>query len=506
MAQIPFRINLGASGFPFLSELSGRTIVVPQLDQSAPRTEIEPVAVPCAYYMHNVIPTAQGYSSVVYQLLNLAPADTDNTFLNVFVIRDAAGNKAYLAVTTSGRNYILKTYLSGWIRTTDVAPLVAGGLVTTAYVNGVTYIYYQQVGCYTYNFATNVLAVQALTGLTANLIFGITTSNGFLIAYGSAVVYWSSTVSVTDFTPSIITGAGGGAVQDLKGAIVTVIPHKLGFMIYSTYNIVVGIYTANIRYPFALKEVVGSGGLANARLVDKDPVSGDHYLYGTSGVQLATSQITNSVFPELTDFLAGGYFEDYDESTGVFTTTFLSAPMVKKITSVADRYVVFSYGISVLTHALIFDTALNRFGKLKFTHVDCFEYLLLGAAPVDAPRNSIGFLQADGTVKLLSMAINAPYADGTIMFGKFQLTRQSICDLLSVEMENVRQDASLTVHDRATLDGKNLSARPTGYLAQTNGLFRQYRFRSSGLNHSLEISGAFNFTSIVMYFGQGGWR
>jgi hypothetical protein len=387
-----------------------------------------------------------------------------------------------------------------------VAPAVAGDIVTTAYISGVTYIYYAGTGCYTYDFAANTLNVQALAGLVAGNIRGVTAANGFLIAFGATAVYWSSTVSVVDFVPSLITGAGGGAVQDVRGTIVTVVPHKLGFMVYGTYNIVVGLYTANVRYPFALKEVVGSGGLPDDELADKDPVSGDHYAYTTSGLQLITSQVTNPVLPELTDFLAGAYFEDYDDTTNTFTTTHLSAPMAKKLASVGDRYLMMSYGISNLTHVILYDTALKRAGKLKIPHVDCFEYVLLGTNVVDTPRNCIAFMQADGTVMLANFQTNTSFANGCLILGKFQLSRQVMCDLVRVDLENVRTDANFTCKDSWTLDGKNQAGLATGYLSSAVGLMRRYDFRTVGMNHSLVFTGAFNLVSIVAYFAQSGNR
>jgi hypothetical protein len=86
------------------------------------------------------------------------------------------------------------------------------------------------------------------------------------------------------------------------------------------------------------------------------------------------------------------------------------------------------------------------------------------------------------------------------------MVRNSICDLLSAEIENVHPEAIFTCGDRRTLDGKNVIETVQGYLMQNNNLFREYRFRSAGLNHSLILTGAFNLVTIVLYFGEGGWR
>ena len=509
MSQVPFRLKLSSASFPLVSELQGRTIVIPQNDLEKPVPTANGLdfnsTVPEIYYGHNIIPTAQGYQTVAYKTVATPPADTDNFFTRVLIIRDNLGNKAYLGITSSGRNYILKEYLSGWIRLADIATSPANTLVTVAHVNGVSYIYYQGVGCYTYDFAMDTLNAQVLTGLTATDILGLVGSSGYLVAFSKTQVVWSSEIIPTDFTPSLITGAGGGSVQDLRGAITVVIPYKFGFVIYSQYNIVVGIYSGNARYPFNLKEVVGSGGMSSPNYADIDPVSGDHYAWTTSGLQLVTAQVTNAVFPDITDFLAGSYFEDFSETTSTFSTQFLSAPMAKDVSSIADRYLVLSYGVSSLTHALLYDTALKRMGKLKINHVDCFDYLLLGTDAIDAPRNSVAFLQADGTIKVASFAMNAPYSSGVLILGKYQLERVHTCTLVSLDLENIRADVNFTCTDLYTLDGKTTTA-VAGTLAESSGMYRQYTWRQPGVNHSLLFMGGFNLVSGVMKVVSGGYR
>jgi len=88
-----------------------------------------------------------------------------------------------------------------------------------------------------------------------------------------------------------------------------------------------------------------------------------------------SSQKAQIVLPEITDFLAGKVFEDFDEVTKELSLTELTATMKKKTKFISSRYLIVSYGITEFTHALIYDIALERLGKLKIAHVDCFEYL-----------------------------------------------------------------------------------------------------------------------------------
>ena len=70
MAQITYRANLSAKSFPFISDNWGRTVIVPQYDNtfnrelSSQEDSDRDVGIPQAYYMHNVMPTAQGFQSV----------------------------------------------------------------------------------------------------------------------------------------------------------------------------------------------------------------------------------------------------------------------------------------------------------------------------------------------------------------------------------------------------------------------------------------------------------
>jgi len=513
MAVTTFRANLNSGQFPFMSELLGRTVLIPQQDQSYVRFATQDpssqyaLEAAQAYYMHNVMPSAQGYISIPFRQLAVPPGDTDKTFTSVNVIRDNNGNKAYLGTTSSGRCYILQNYLSGWLRTTDIVMPAGAQQVSTAFVQGVTYIYFQGIGCYTYNFSTNVLTSVTLTSLNPALITGLIANNGYLIAYGPNAVAWSSQVTITDFTPSLITGAGGGNVQDAFGKIVTCLPNKTGFLVYTQYNIVAAIFTGNPRYPFNFKPVIDSGGMASNQLIGYEPENTEQYAYTTDGLQVVTSQGTNTVFPECTDFLAGGYFEDFDDVNLVFNRTFVTSPLLKKLTVIANRYLCISYGMFALTHCLIYDISLRRWGKLKIQHVECFEYLMMNTDQVDTPRQSVAFLQADGTIILAMFAMDNPLSNGTILFGRYQLQEGNMCTVHEVVIDAVRPDSNLRVYDFTSLDGIDYTATPVkGFLRNLSSLTRTYCFRNEAMNHSILMQGQFNLVSLVLRLTEGGVR
>lgn len=505
MTQQEYRGNLTAAEFPLLSELQGQTVIMPQLDQnfsrdaSSPKNKDRDIGIPQIYYMHNMLPTDAGVTSVGYQVIAPAPAGTDNQFTDMFLLRDPNENVAYFVNTGSGRCYVLPSIGTGWLRTTDAAPLGVTDFVTVAYVNGETYIYFGRVGCYKYDFASNALVAVTLTGLTAANLIGITSSNGYMIAWTATLVLRSSIIDPTDFTPSLVTGAGGGGVQDIKGAITVCLAQSNGFVIYTKRNAVAAIYTGNVQYPFTYKENIGAGGLANPTLAAYDGNSTNHYVYSTSGLQEVSLQNARVLHAQVTDFIAGAQFEDFDEATFQFTQLALNGPMQKKIAVVANRYLVISYGVSSLTHALVYDAGLGRWGKLRIPHVDCFDYTYPSSAIVDAPKRSIGFLQADGTIQVAVSSYNTTGSSGVMIAGKYQLDRMHYLEMQEIHLDSVRVGNILTVKLLSSIDGSNTVVKPTA-LAVASGTYRRYNCRSTGRNHSVVFVGAFHANSLLLKF------
>jgi hypothetical protein len=60
--------------------------------------------------------------------------------------------------------------------------------------------------------------------------------------------------------------------------------------------------------------------------------------------------------------------------------------------------------------------------------------------------------------------------------------------------------------DLPSLDGKNLQAAIAGYLAQSTGKFREYKFHNTAMNHTLVAKGAFSAVSFQLTFNVGGGR
>lgn len=504
MSQIRYRANLSAKSFPFLSENWGQSIIIPAQDQvynpriTSPEDADKDIGIPQIFYCHNVLPYAQGFQSIGYQSILPPNSPEVGNFSIIHFLRDDQDNKAYLGITKTGGFFINNGV--NWTYKTNYGT----GQVTLAYVSGITYIWIDGYGCVKYDFTTGLFVGVTLTGLSIPDIHGIAPSFGYLIAWSIASVAWSSTIDPTDFTPSLTTGAGSGSIEGAKGAITFCLPHTLGFMVYTTSNVVVAIYSGNARYPFNFREIVSSGGCASAELVSYDANTGNHYAYTTSGLQLISTNVGQTIFPEVTDFISGQLFEDFDESTYTFTSTPLSQALAKKITVVSDRYLIISYGITALTHALVYDLTQKRWGKLKVDHVDAFEFQLTNPGVFEIPKQSIAFLKNTGEVVIITFAITNSSGNGIVFLGKYQYVRSRLMELQEVWMENVH-GANFTCRLYSALDGKNAIWNDPDLMTSA-GLLRQMYFRKAAMNHSLLFKGSFNLSSLELVFNIHGKR
>lgn len=336
------------------------------------------------------------------------------------------------------------------------------------------------------------------------------TSTGVLNYPGiPGAIFWSSIITETDFTPSLITGAGGGQVQGLIGTLITCVPHTKGFLIYGTENIVAATYSGNSRYPFDTQPIVGSGGITDATLVTVDANTTGHFAYTTSGLQsvgLGNSQI---VLSDVTDFVSGKLFEDWNDATQEFIQTELTSTMKKRLSIVANRYLVISYGISSLTHALVYDIVTTRMGKLRISHMMCFELYPNVLGITEISRQSIAFLQNDGTVKTVNFDTRDSNSNGFLLLGKYQYVRARNLILDEVWIENIYNYSNFSLRTFVAIDGKIITSQPVLMpTVGTDNSRRQahYKDRIEGDNISLCLQGQFHLESGIIEFHPGGKR
>ena len=515
--------------FPMLSELSGRTIINPQGDNTYARYVSSdgqaPIdtGVPQIFYCHNVMPSTYGWQSIRYNTRFVPnpsqPSDSDYENATLFYagqvvmegsppveILKSTGFKSYIAITGAGadRVYVINPSLNAWAPVFGAPVLPAGCVLSVATVNGVSYIYFSGVGCYIYDNNTNLLIARPLAGLDMAATIGLISANGYLNAYNKTGVAWSSTVNVEDFVPSDVSGAGGGQVQEAKGEIVTAVATSLGYILYTKENAVSVIFSGNAEFPWNFKNIPASGGVSSGDVVSQEQAAGRQQVYSTNGIQQVAHANCNTVLPAITDFIAGNVFEDFDSVTNTFIRTKFDWTMRKKLAVVADRYVVISYGLSPtadMTHALIVDLTQTRMGKVKIQHTSCFELRSLNSAVTEIPRDAIAFLQHNGTVQVLDFSLLDFAPDAVLIMGKYQYVRQKMIELNQLEVETVELGDSLTCQALPSLNGKTFDTYKEGYPLLADEGYRKFTWDGAiGTNVSWVFKGTFNINSLVGWF------
>lgn len=504
MAILQHRINLDSPTFPLLSELLGRTIIVRGSDQTHPHTLATTIAAdpPQLYYAHNVVPTPFGYQSIGYQEFIARTTRTD--FKDIITVYEGSSSKiALIGITELGTLLVSTLANPAWREVTlSDGASTRGKNISFAFVRGITYLYVYKVGCYVYNFTTNTLIRTTLGGLNEANIYGVVGVNGYMLAYGVAnSVGWSSPIDPTDFVPSLNTGAGAGNIEGAQGETIAAIAVQNGVIFFNAKNAVSANYQANQRFPFLFNVIVGCGGLSDpkfAAALTLDSTSA--YAYTTSGLQAVNTRQAEFIAPEITEFLSGRRLEDFDESTLLFSTTTPNNVIKKKLSWIADRYLIVSYGDELLSHAIILDTMLMRLGKLKIDHVAIFEFTLYDQTVFETPKKSIGVLKADGSVVVVDTDIAAENSSGVILLGKYQYVRERWLVIEKVELENILPNTTFNLYDLVTYDGKTFQAPVAGYDAGNTGKSKSYLFHQAGVNHSLLGIGRFNLVSGVLAF------
>lgn len=503
MSQRYYRFNLQETFFPMLSEQVTRTTLVASDGERETNS-------PQIAYCHNVMPSAYGLDSVAYAPViapfSGLPANLD--FEDVRIIFGDVKSRIHLAWDSEGNLYSLLGTSSTWITLPATVPATGGAgfdinTVTVATVNGVSYICYSGIAVFTYNEVTNSLDEVTLAGLAIAEVLGVVASAGYLIAYTTEAVAWSSTIDPIDFVPSQVTGAGGGNVAGIAGDILFSVPHPQGFIIYTVANAIVATFTGNSSYPFKFREVDSSKGGISLDLMAYEANSNTQFIYSKAGLQSVTTQKAESILPEVTDFLAGRRFEDFDETTMQFLITDIttSASMKKKLKFISSRYLVISYGLEEFTHALVYDAALNKLGKLKYTHSDVFEYI---GEQTEISKENIAFVLRTGEVRVLDFS-SVAVSDGLLLLGKVQYASTRMTKLLGVELENIEDAAQVEVYDLYTMNGKDTSL-VQGVESVLGSDLATYNFLVTAKNHSILIKGKFNLTAGIVRYATAGRR
>jgi hypothetical protein len=523
MAQITYRSNLSSAYFPYLSTLHGRSVIVGGNDHNFSRqlqssSDLDKdIGIPQVYYCQNVLPTEQGFKAIGYEQ-RIASSGFDDALQQHILRNDATGQKAYIVKTETGFRVATKesvgytgfenTYSKLPGPTLANFPALTSRQITTAHVSGVSYLCIEGIDVVKLNFSTKKFEQVVLTGVSVSDIIGITESNGYLIVYSRNSVAWSSLITPTDFVPSLETGAGGGNVEGARGNITTAVPTSDGFILYTENNAVSVLYTNNAVYPFQFSECLGAGGLTSQESVSFESTEGYNYAYTSKGLQIIKRRTAETIMPALTDFLSGKTFEYYNYSLDTVIPQDLTTAMVKKLTVVASRYFILSYGLVSLTHCVVYDLVQKRVGKLKIDHVDCFEYENTDVKKGDIPKSSIAFLTKSAqvlTVNFKPTRQDCIDSQAVIILGKYQYIRNRYIQLEKVDLENVEGNSSFDCRCLTSWEGKEVNANTAGVSFNKLGKLSTYGFGSPvGVNHSLVVKGNFDLNSVLLFMSVNG--
>jgi len=540
MAQIPYRGNLSSAIFPMSLAKAGRSVINPRVDQNFDRRVDPPgmmgdPGIPQAIYLENVLPTANGYQSVGYKPIaagNLA-AGNIVAVLKVTAPFTSVLLQESLLVFYSDGSIRWKTPLTGWsavsISGTYSAP-TPGTAMSWAIVRGVCYIH---IGAelYTFNAGTLLNITATLTGITMGNVSAITGSYNYLIICKYDKVYWSSTTTPTDFVPSLVSGAGSEAVTANGTWINFARPHLSGFIIFTLTNAIFVSYTGNRSYPWKFREIQESGGFEIGTLSQNTTNNATYYGITSSGqIQAVGPDRAELIGPEVTDYLERNIVYDvFTTGTASFTqakdTNLTQANQFQRsITFVADRYLILSYSNSQTNSsfipryrfAIVYDTLLRRYGKLKVDHSAIIEFEATGEILfINSSGNTVRKLYFDIYDQDLTNAdtsLRYQHA-GVLVLGKFQERRGTLITLEQIEVESPQ---AATVISPSTvvfslkllpsLKGKLFDAAVTPYYDATasSDNLRVYRAHTIGVNVSLLLEGAFDLNTIAMDFVSDG--
>jgi hypothetical protein len=554
------KIALNAARFPLVSTKGSRAVFVPGLD-SAPRTpkafmgteDSADYNMAQALYMENVMPLAEGYRSAA--LTQSVGALTGDVYFDQAIILRDDKEIPTLFVPGGGANYTYRDGLSTWFTTPSSAiwgtePSLSStntwdnAPVTSATVSGMTFVCYGRVRGLTNDYSIHFwdqTAQNIVAGYSklANVPFavgeidGVSASNGYLVMWSGLEVAWASYDIATDkfdfssYANGDFTGNGNVIPEDVRGPITAIARLPGGFIIFTTKNAVSATYNAaNQVTPWAFKEVANAGGVESVEQLSNVTSLGSIYAYTTTGLQRISLNSAEPAFAEVADFLSGRTIERWD-GTDLVRQEY-GIDLRSKLTVVGNRYLVISYGapsIASYEYALVVDLMLQRWGKIKVTHTDAFEFSSRaedtgltytdaaaitytsmadtpygdytgGTEPVTYAPHLLSFLQSDGTVLLANWSYDSrpPTDTGVLVLGRVQLTRGRNTQLNRIELEGPE---NAVVRIAPSYDGYTLSP-----LVTTVPVVNELGYLIGGTsidckNFNIVVTGTFALSTVI---------
>lgn len=387
-----------------------------------------------------------------------------------------------------------------------------------------------------WNSATESL--EPASSLLSNLPFplgeidGISSSSGYLLVWSGLTIAWApfngTTFDFQIYANGAFTGAGYQIPEDIQGPITAILGMAGGFIAFTKRNAIAANYhSQSIASPWVFREVPDAGGLESYEQATVEGSLARLHAYTSSGVQAMSLNSAEIVHPQVADFITGKQIERYDFTTHTLVRGSTTVNLYVKVTSIGNRYLVVSYGYypGTYSYALVWDFALQRWGKLRIVHRDCFNYTYQAAAnPITyammldvtyadtAPatyadmvdsgegitpaQNAMAFLKSTGEVVVATWSERPDAEDAAVVIiGRVQLSRSRNIQLNRIEVEGL---TSGNVFIQASANGRNIDR-----VEETVEVERTANFLAAGCmidckNFNTVIEGTFDLSTVVL--------
>jgi hypothetical protein len=553
MGQIAYRANLSAAIYPMTIADGGRTVIIPGPDQNFdrrvdPAGEQKDAGIPQALYLENVMPTANGYQSIGYMtptsvamtvpsgasyITQLAEIKARINFIGPVLYPFSLAKQPIFVwnnLTLTTGKFGSNTVTFSGTAPSRIEKISCAVVLDTCYVyisaGGVGELYTAELTGVGDITLTNITATVTPSGFfTGEDIHTICASNNYLIAQSATTTYWSSTTTPTDFVSSLVSGAGSISPNNSDDAILYVKESANGFYLYASNTIIQSQYTGNSRYPFKFTPVRNSTGVYTDNLWGSygTLTSRGHYvveknrylkfLQGAEAVQVAA---------EVSDYMGKNTVQEvfnYSTNTFAVETRLTGTPTIYAF---LDRYICVSVNGTnesgaadeKYSHVIVFDTVLNRYGRLKLDHTFVFTVSLPNEtlAFVNKQTRQISFLTFDIYQNSEPFAgVTYQTAQGVLVLGKFQYVRSRKIQINEIEIEGPQNTSITPVPNFACIllpaqDGRTFDAPVTPALRFNSGGLAVYNAHATAQNHSIAIKGAFNVNTLQLRFTPRGER
>lgn len=487
---------------------------------------------PQIIYCENALPYARGMYTVGYaeQVPAISPA-TEACDIAI-ILRDAEENN-YVFSPAAGANYVFDPAAGTWA---SVDPFVfTERLVTYAYVDGRTFVCYEKTKIIEY--VAGAMVEPTITyppGVTIADVRGIIGASNYLLFFTDFAVYWCAPLNIFEFA-DIDQGAGSQTPTDIEGLITCGRPISGGFIIYTVKNAIGAKFTNNAAAPFIFRGINNAGGTASQDTVTDGAEQAFHYLWGTKGLQKVTFEGAAAYLPEVTDFLVGKVLERWNTTTKEVEIAAQPTVFSVKIAFLAGRYLAISYGGGTIDFefALMVDTSLERWGKLRIEHIDAFTYPYVSRADVydydelpgfyedlpgdyaslgtnyltvSAAKRGIAFLARDGSINVLLTDFGQTEAEGCIIFGHLQQRHDRLITVTDVIVDGLKDAPTPQVTLLGSEDGSPRNSTTAMDLQESAVRYNRYVSRHTALNFDIAIEGTLVLSSCLAQVIKHGYR